>query len=55
MKDYVITETFTYLFRAENDDDALRELDKWDEDTHSVDIIMQNNETTLTNDKGEEI
>ena len=55
MKDYMITETFMYLFRAENDDDARRELDKWNEDTDSVDIIMQNNETTLTNDEGEDI
>jgi len=55
MKTYTISETFTYVFRAESDDEALRELDKWNEDTHSVDIIMQNNETTLTNDEGEEI
>jgi len=55
MKTYTISETFTYVFRAESDDEALRELDNWNEDTHSVDIIMQGNETTLTNDEGEEI
>jgi len=55
MKTYTISETFTYVFRAESDDEALRELGKWNEDAHSVDIIMQNNETTLTNDEGEEI
>ena len=55
MRTYTISETFTYVFRAEDDDEARRELDKWNEDTHSADIIMQNNETTLTNDEGEEI
>jgi len=55
MKTYTISETFTFTFRAEDDDEALRELDKWNEDTHSADIIMQNNETTLTNDEGMEL
>ena len=55
MRVYTIRETFTFTFRAEDDDGALWELDKWNEDTHSVDIIMENNETTLTNDEGEEL
>ena len=55
MRVYTISETFTYVFRAESDDEALRELDKWHDDMDDVDIVMQNNETTLTNDEGEEI
>ena len=55
MKTYTISETFTYVFRAESDDEALRELDKWHDDMDDVDIVMQNNETTLTNDEGEEL
>ena len=55
MRVYTISETFTYVFRAENDGEALRELDKWHDDMDDVDIVMQNNETTLTNDEGEEL
>jgi len=55
MRTYTISETFTYVFRAEDDGEALRQLSRWHDAADDVDIIMQNNETTLTNDEGEEI
>jgi len=55
MKTYTISETFTYTFRAENDDEALRELSRWHDAADDVVIVTQNNETTLTNDEGEEL
>jgi hypothetical protein len=55
MKTYTISETFTYVFRAESDDEALRELSRWHDAADDVVIVTQNNETTLTNDEGMEL